>query len=81
MWTREVRLGTLNVCEGIDHKIDDVCELTKKNKRLNILCSNETKTKDSGEHFLVICRPKVWATPCKNAELLSYNEKLLSYNE
>ncbi|GBP25163.1 hypothetical protein EVAR_19646_1 [Eumeta japonica] len=38
---REVRFGTLNVCGGMDDKIDNVCEL-KKDRRLDILYVNET---------------------------------------
>ncbi|GBP22502.1 hypothetical protein EVAR_78680_1 [Eumeta japonica] len=47
MRTREVRFGTLNVCGGMDDKIDDICELMK-DRRLDILCVNETKRKGSG---------------------------------
>ncbi|GBP29990.1 hypothetical protein EVAR_22890_1 [Eumeta japonica] len=37
----EVRFGTLNVCGGMDYKIDDVCELIKVSQ-MNILCINKT---------------------------------------
>ncbi|GBP57380.1 hypothetical protein EVAR_27411_1 [Eumeta japonica] len=37
----EVRFGNLNVCGGMDDKIDDVCELMKY-RRLNISYVNET---------------------------------------
>ncbi|GBP73497.1 hypothetical protein EVAR_57392_1 [Eumeta japonica] len=47
MWTRKVRFGTLNMCGGMDDKINDVCELIK-DRRLDILCMNETKSKSSG---------------------------------
>ncbi|GBP05606.1 hypothetical protein EVAR_3077_1 [Eumeta japonica] len=47
MRTGEVRFGTLNVCGGMDDKIDNVCKLMK-NRRLYILCVNETKRKGSG---------------------------------
>ncbi|GBP44391.1 hypothetical protein EVAR_81305_1 [Eumeta japonica] len=43
----EVHFGTLNVCGGMDDKIYDVCELMK-DRRLDILCVNETKRKGSG---------------------------------
>ncbi|GBP15384.1 hypothetical protein EVAR_80558_1 [Eumeta japonica] len=43
--TGEVCFNTLNVCGGKGDKIDDVCELMK-DRRLDILCINETKRKD-----------------------------------
>ncbi|GBP34283.1 hypothetical protein EVAR_13422_1 [Eumeta japonica] len=42
--TGEFYLGTLNVCGGMDDKIEDVFELMK-DRRLDILCVNETKRK------------------------------------
>ncbi|GBP65817.1 hypothetical protein EVAR_52946_1 [Eumeta japonica] len=47
MMTGEVCLCSLNVCGGMDDKIDDVCELMK-DRRLGILRVNETKRKGSG---------------------------------
>ncbi|GBP18704.1 hypothetical protein EVAR_8529_1 [Eumeta japonica] len=43
----EILFGTLNVCEGMDDKIADFYKLIK-DRRLDILCMNETKRKDSG---------------------------------
>ncbi|GBP00228.1 hypothetical protein EVAR_851_1 [Eumeta japonica] len=44
--TREVRFGTLNVCGGMDAKIEGICKLLK-DTRLDIMCVNETKRKGS----------------------------------
>ncbi|GBP12170.1 hypothetical protein EVAR_6354_1 [Eumeta japonica] len=43
--TGEARFSTLNVCGDMDDKIDDVCELMK-DRRLDILCGNDTKRKE-----------------------------------
>ncbi|GBP77357.1 hypothetical protein EVAR_40010_1 [Eumeta japonica] len=45
--TKEIRLVTMNVCGGMDNKIDDICELIK-DRRLEIICMNESKRKESG---------------------------------
>ncbi|GBP82341.1 hypothetical protein EVAR_90976_1 [Eumeta japonica] len=45
--TGEVRFGILNMCGGMDDKIDDVCQLMK-DMRLDILCVNEIKRNGSG---------------------------------
>ncbi|GBP31007.1 hypothetical protein EVAR_81906_1 [Eumeta japonica] len=42
--TGEVRFGTMNMCEGMDDKIDDICELIK-DTLLDILCMNDTRRK------------------------------------
>ncbi|GBP44363.1 hypothetical protein EVAR_31258_1 [Eumeta japonica] len=47
MRTRKVGFGTLNACGGINNKIDDVYELMK-DRRMDVLCVNDTKMKDSG---------------------------------
>ncbi|GBP43631.1 hypothetical protein EVAR_32197_1 [Eumeta japonica] len=45
--TEKFRFSTLNLCEGMDDKIDDVCE-QMKDRRPDILCVNKTKEKGSG---------------------------------
>ncbi|GBP26019.1 hypothetical protein EVAR_20033_1 [Eumeta japonica] len=42
--TKEIRVGTQNVCGSMDNKIHVVCE-RMKDRRLDILCANETKRK------------------------------------
>ncbi|GBP62501.1 hypothetical protein EVAR_44741_1 [Eumeta japonica] len=42
--TGEVCFGTLIVCGSMDDKVDDVFELMEE-RRLDIICVNETKTK------------------------------------
>ncbi|GBP89071.1 Sodium-dependent neutral amino acid transporter SLC6A17 [Eumeta japonica] len=40
----EVHFGTLNVCEAVNNRINDVCELMK-DRRFNISCMNENNGK------------------------------------
>ncbi|GBP39678.1 hypothetical protein EVAR_25502_1 [Eumeta japonica] len=49
---REIRFSDMNVFEGVDDKIDDVCNLMKDGWH-DILCVNEIKRKGSSEEYSV----------------------------
>ncbi|GBP26689.1 hypothetical protein EVAR_23460_1 [Eumeta japonica] len=77
--TGKVRFGTLNVCGGMDDKIDDIYELMK-DRRLEIICVNETKRK--GVYTPDIFKPvekreKFWADARNMIVKCDRNERIV----
>lgn len=46
-WAVETRIATMNICGGLDGKIDEVCEVFNT-RGMDLLCVNESKRKGRG---------------------------------